>query len=173
MIDLGNRLICDDGTVILTPDAAMEVLYSGGDLANAWIMPCDDATMHNDSNRMLDTGLPRLNETDAPMYGGMDWYGSWHTPEPYASMDVLSHCMSRCNNDAQIKRVEQEYPMFEQRGMVPVLRHLVYMVDSLRDAGVFWGVGRGSSVSSMILYLIGINRIDPIEHGLEIDEFLK
>lgn len=173
MIDLGNRRIYDDGTVILSPAAAIEVLYAGGDLSSAWIDPCDDVTMHNDSNRMLDTGLDRLNDADGPMYGGTDWYGSWHTPEPYASMDVLSHCLSRCADDAQADRVRQEYSMFEERGMVPVLRHLTHMVDALREAGVFWGVGRGSSVGSMILYLIGINRINPMEHGLGIDEFLK
>ena len=57
--------------------------------------------------------------------------------------------------------------------MLPVLRHLVYMVDHFRREGITWGVGRGSSVSSFVLYLIGINRINPLEFGLDIKEFLK
>jgi len=173
MIDLGNRRICDDGTVILTPAAAMEVLYAGGSLDDAWVVPCEDVTMHNDSNRMLDAGMQQLKATDGPRYQNTNWYGTWGTPEPYASMDVLALCLDRCGTDDERVRVCEEFKLFQERDMVPVLRHLVHMVDRLRDAGVTWGVGRGSSVGSFVLYLIGINRINPLDYGLDINEFLK
>jgi hypothetical protein len=67
----------------------------------------------------------------------------------------------------------EEYVLFEERNMIPVLRHLIYMVQLLRQQGVLWGVGRGSSVSSYILFLIGINRIDPMKFNLDVSEFLK
>jgi DNA polymerase III alpha subunit len=57
--------------------------------------------------------------------------------------------------------------------MVSIMRHLIYCVDAWRQNGVVWGVGRGSSVCSFVLHLIGINRINPIEHGLDIGEWLK
>ena len=57
--------------------------------------------------------------------------------------------------------------------MIPVLRHLAWIVYHLRKMEIVWGVGRGSSVSSLLLYLIGINRIDPMKFGLDISEFLK
>lgn len=173
MIELGNRTICDDGTVILTPDAAMEVMYAGGSLDGAWLGPGEEVTMHNDSNRMLDMGFTQIQATEQPRYQGTQWYRQWTTPEPYASMDVLALCVDRCGTDDERIRVCEEYKLFEERDMVPVLRHLVHMVDAMRAAGVTWGVGRGSSVGSFVLYLIGINRINPLEHGLDIHEFLK
>lgn len=173
MIDLGDRRIHDDGTVVLTPNAAMEALYAGRSLDGAVVEPCEDATLHNDSNRLLDLGMTQLLVIDGPIHGHRDWYGDWITPEPYASMDVLAHCIARCDTDEQMERVCEEYQLFEQRDMLPVLRHLIYMVDRLRGSGVTWGVGRGSSVSSFMLYLIGINRINPLEFGLDINEFLK
>jgi hypothetical protein len=173
MIDFGNRRIFDDGTVVLSPDAAMEVIYAGGSLDGAWLEPCDDVTMHNDSNRMLDTDLSQLRATDGPRYGNTSWFDRWTTPEPYASMDVLSHCLDRCANQAERDRVAIEHGMFDERGMIPVLRHLMFAVDELRSKGITWGVGRGSSVSSLMLYLIGINRINPMDHDLDINEFLK
>jgi DNA polymerase III alpha subunit len=57
--------------------------------------------------------------------------------------------------------------------MIPVLRQLLYMIDRWRESSVVWGVGRGSSVSSFVLYLIGINRINPRRFGLDASEFFK
>ena len=48
-----------------------------------------------------------------------------------------------------------------------------YVVDTLRDNNIVWGVGRGSSVSSYVLYLIGIHKIDSVKYALPIDEFFK
>ena len=36
-----------------------------------------------------------------------------------------------------------------------------YLVDTMRNNNIVWGVGRGSSVGSFVLYKIGINRINP------------
>ena len=88
-------------------------------------------------------------------------------------MDVLSHCLAKCDTDAQRDRVRTEMQLFEARDMLPVLQHLIYMVDNLRKRGIVWGVGRGSSVSSYVLFLIGINRIDPLKFDLDVGEFLK
>ena len=43
---------------------------------------------------------------------------------------------------------------------------MIFLVDTLRQNNVIWGVGRGSSVSSYVLYLIGINRINPMKFNL-------
>jgi DNA polymerase III alpha subunit len=48
-----------------------------------------------------------------------------------------------------------------------------YLVDTLRKNNVVWGVGRGSSVASYILYLIGVHKVDSIKYNLDINEFLK
>jgi DNA polymerase III alpha subunit len=43
----------------------------------------------------------------------------------------------------------------------------------MRANNILWGVGRGSSVASYVLYLIGIHKIDSIKYELSIDEFIK
>lgn len=173
MIDLGDRQIHDDGTVILTTDAAVEVLYAGGMLDGAWLQPSEDVTLHNDSRRIMDSDLSPLRAAIGPQLGTRDWYHAWRTPEPWASQDMLSWCVERCKSDDEVERVCEEYKMFEARDMIPVLRHLSWMVDDMRERGVVWGVGRGSSVSSFVLHLIGINRINPLQFDLDIGEFLK
>jgi Bacterial DNA polymerase III alpha NTPase domain len=171
MIDLGNRWIADDGTVILSADAAVEALYAGSDLYGCVIEPHPDAELYQHSIKLLDMDLRTLI-TD-PQQLQQSWYDHWHTPMGYAEMDVLDHCLAKCNTDDQRVRVCEEMLLFEARDMIPVLRHLIYMVDHLRSRGKVWGVGRGSSVSSYVLFLIGINRIDPMKFNLDVSEFLK
>jgi len=48
-----------------------------------------------------------------------------------------------------------------------------YLVDLMRENNIVWGVGRGSSVSSFVLFLIGIHRINSIYYDLDVEEFLK
>jgi len=57
--------------------------------------------------------------------------------------------------------------------MLPMLQFLVYMVDQLKHNNILWGVGRGSSVSSYILYLIGVHKIDSVKYNLDYKEFLR
>jgi Bacterial DNA polymerase III alpha NTPase domain len=172
MIDLGNRQITAQGTVMLSMQAAVEALYAGSDLDGCVIDSIAEAQLYAHSNRLLDGDLLQLL-TDANQVTHRDWYHSWTTPEPYASMDVLAHCLDKCHTDDQRERVCEEIIMFMDRDMLPVLRHLIWMVQELRTRGIVWGVGRGSSVSSYVLFLIGINRIDPMKFDLDVSEFLK
>ena len=48
-------------------------------------------------------------------------------------------------------------------GMRHEIRYMVYLVDFMRENNIVWGVGRGSSVASYVLYLIGVHRIDSIQ----------
>lgn len=173
MIDLGDRRILDDGTVVCSETAAVEMLYRGLGLDNMLLEPCEDAELFNESNKRLDAGLPKIDVGQDEIYGSMDWYSIWMTPDGFDSIDVREFCLSMCNDEKQRKRVIMEMDLYEQRGMIPVLQHLIFMVSDLRNRGILWGVGRGSSVSSYVLYLIGINRINPLKFDLDIREFLK
>jgi len=48
-----------------------------------------------------------------------------------------------------------------------------YFVDTMQANNVVWGVGRGSSVASYVLYLIGVHKIDSIKYNLDWQEFLR
>lgn len=70
-------------------------------------------------------------------------------------------------------RVEQELELYDKYELLDVLRLCVFLVDKMREHKVVWGVGRGSSVASYVLYIIGIHKIDSVKYGLDIKEFLK
>lgn len=173
MIDLGNRKILKDGTVICEQSAIVELLYSGHDITNVLCADKLDEVEWNAAARVCDSKNAGPVHASGPAYDNIDWFGYWLTPEPWASINVRDWCISRCKTNEEQSRAVAEIDEFEKRGMVPVICHLIYCADQWRKNGVFWGVGRGSSVSSFVLYLIGINRINPMEYGLDISEWLK
>ena len=81
--------------------------------------------------------------------------------------------MERCTTTQQRDRVYAELLEYENRGMVIVLKFLKYLVDVCNENNIVLGVGRGSSVASYCLYLLGVHRIDSIKYKLDIKEFLK
>jgi DNA polymerase III alpha subunit len=99
---------------------------------------------------------------------------TWNMPEEYRSMDIKQHITKEYNlSKEQWRRVDLELEEFEQRGLTDLLRFLVYFIDTVRTNNVIYGVGRGSSIASYVLYLLKVHRIDSFKYNLDIKEFLK
>lgn len=97
----------------------------------------------------------------------------WFMPDEYKDMDIAKHVLNKCKTEAELQRVGEELLMFQERDMFDVLRYLKYFVDTMRENNKVWGVGRGSSVASYVLYLLGVHRVNSIYYGLDINEFLR
>jgi DNA polymerase III alpha subunit len=96
----------------------------------------------------------------------------WFIPREYQEMDIEAYVVQNSPKE-NYERVMQELQLFQQNNMIPVLKTMKYVVDTLRKNNVIWGVGRGSSVASYVLYLIGVHKVDSLYYDLPIDEFLK
>jgi len=102
-----------------------------------------------------------------------DLQSKWLMPDNYKTLDIAKYLLDLCSSDAELQRVGQELMLFQERNMFNLLRYLKYLVDTMRKHNIVWGVGRGSSVSSFVLFLIGVHRINSLYYDLSIDEFLK
>ena len=69
-------------------------------------------------------------------------------------------------------RVAKELSLFKTHGLFDILRVLIYVINTLDHNSVVWGVGRGSSVSSYVFYLIGVHDVDSVRYELDIEDFL-
>lgn len=98
---------------------------------------------------------------------------NWLMPEEYKQIDIAQHVIDLCKTDAEIQRAGQELLMFQERNLFNLLKYLKYLVDTMRDNKIIWGVGRGSSVASYVLYLLGVHRIDSMYYDLDPKEFLR
>jgi len=98
---------------------------------------------------------------------------NWHMPTEYKELDIAKYVLDLCKTEEELQRVGEELLLFQERDMFDLLRYMKYLVDTMRNNSIVWGVGRGSSVSSFVLYLIGIHKINSLYYDLSIDEFLK
>ena len=97
----------------------------------------------------------------------------WHMPDSYKTMDIATHVLDLCDTDAELQRCGEELILYQERGLMDLLRYLRYLVDVMRDNKVIWGVGRGSSVASFVLYKLGVHRINSLHYELDPTEFLR
>ena len=98
---------------------------------------------------------------------------NWHMPQSYKDLDIAQYILGLCNNEAELQRCGEELLLYQERNLFNLLRYLKYLVDIMTKNKVIWGVGRGSSVASFILYKMGVHRIDSIFYKLNINEFLR
>jgi DNA polymerase III alpha subunit len=97
---------------------------------------------------------------------------NWMIPKEYKEFDIEKFLIDQCpeqNYDRLIKELE----LYQKHDMVIVLKAMKYLVDIFRKNNIVWGVGRGSSVASYALYLIGVHKIDSVKYNLPIEEFFK
>lgn len=98
---------------------------------------------------------------------------NWHMPQEYKDMDIAAYVLGLCKEDYELQRVGKELLLFQERNAFDLLKYLKYLVDTLRKNNIVWGVGRGSSVASYVLFLLGVHKIDSLYYNLDIEEFLK
>ena len=114
----------------------------------------------------------RLHNCSVPEFHRLQ-QSNWHMPQEYKDLDIAEHVLSLCKNDAELQRVGEELLLYQERDLFNLLRYLKCLVDVMTQHQVIWGVGRGSSVASYVLYKLGVHRIDSLYYKLDIREFLR
>jgi hypothetical protein len=164
------------GRVHVTQDHLVTELYKNPEL-NIFNFLLDDPASFNNSNRLLHTKYPALSHYIALDMNVEDFDKenqlNWFMPDEYKQFDIVEWVLNQCSGEAELQRAGEELLQFQDRDMINLLRYLKYLVDTLRKNKVVWGVGRGSSVASFVLYKIGIHRINSLFYQLPLNEFLK
>lgn len=161
------------GRAILEDQEVLECLYNGKDITELNV----EKTILDQYNRtvsQLKTGkeLKVLEDMDPQSFDAHN-QKDWYMPEQFNSIDIESYVLGLSKTSEEIDRVKQELELYNKFGLYPVLKFLIYLIDLMRTNNIVWGVGRGSSVSSYILYLIGVHKVDSIRYKLDINDFLR
>lgn len=162
-----------------------QIIYSENDLVELYLTNTDltfsrpiisDKTINFDRDLNIDY-LPKvvqyINSDVSIEAFDLENQSNWHMPEEYKNFDIAQYVLDQCENQAEMQRAGQELLLYQERDMFVLLRYLKYLVDTMRANNIVWGVGRGSSVSSFVLFLIGVHKINSLYYDLEIEEFLK
>jgi len=155
----------------------VDMIYSGhADKVHVVLCdPSDDVDRFNAA--MEEQSLDKLKkyiplDVDQKTFDGA-CQSEWFMPESYKHINLLDYIINKCADPSEAQRAYEELAEFEKRGLNNLLRYMIYLVDYMRENDIVWGVGRGSSVASYVLYLIGVHRINSIQYGLDWREFLR
>jgi len=165
--------------VSVTESEAFTALYHSKiqDLQGVFVDSTDVIEQYNQACDINADRIPRLvtlpDITISQQEFDQQNQAQWFMPDRYREFPLVEWLYSQCTSAEQHARVSEELTLFVQYGMYDLLTYLKYLVDTMRSHGVVWGVGRGSSVASYCLYLMGVHKVDSIKYKLDIKEFLK
>jgi hypothetical protein len=166
------------GEIIFNESDLFNLVMSGSDLSNFSQVPVDppvdlssiaDITDSVPEFRSYCSDIEKLSVEQFDRERRQHWF----MPAEYQQLDIAKHVLELCQTDAELQRVAQELLMYQERNLFDLLRYLKYLVDTMRQNQIIWGVGRGSSLASYVLYLMGIHRIDSMLYELDPAEFLR
>lgn len=164
------------GQVHVTQDDLVTELYKNP-AQNIFSFLLDDPVRFNNSNKILHAGYQPLQHYTNPNLNIDEFdkenQNNWFMPNEYKNIDIYQFVLDQCNGEAELQRAGQELLIYAERGLVDMLRYLKYLVDTFRKNGIVWGVGRGSSVASFVLFIIGVHKVNSLYYDLDIKEFLK
>jgi len=136
-----------------------------------------DPESYNAAVDSLYLDWPKLNKLEELTCSVEEFHAAnqqnWFMPQEYHDMDIAKWLLDRCADQNELQRTGHELLEYAERGYMDMLKYLKYLVDSMRNNNIVWGVGRGSSVASFVLYLIGVHKIHSLRHNLEFEEFMR
>ena len=158
----------------------IDMIYTGHS-DKVHVVLCDEENDIDKFNEACkEQGLPKLQkyiplDVDQKTFDGV-CQSEWFMPDAYKAINVYEYVLQKaetpCPKHIQ-DRIWEELDAFKERDMLNLLRYMIYLVDFMRENNIVWGVGRGSSVASYVLYLIGVHKINSIQYGLDWREFLR
>ena len=151
-----------------TEQQGIELLYRNKDISD---IVFEDPTLFNQFADQLDVEALILEA---------NWSQDFNIPQHYKDIDVeeyvrklIPNGVDSTDNAETSQRVEMELSLYKARNLYSILQLMIYIVDMMRKNNLVWGVGRGSSVASYVLYLIGVHKVDSVQFDLDYHEFMR
>ena len=168
--------ILDNGLVLVNYENIPDMILSGIPLSNFYVEKNERTLKENNKTKEFVFG--DINSyykfyPDDVLLNSTPGINDWLIPEEYLTMDIEEYILSLANNTDEIIRINYELEIFKKRDLLVFLRISKYLIDIFKYKDIVYGVGRGSSVASFILYKIGIHRINSLEYDIDFSEFLE
>jgi len=166
------------GQMIFSEDDCVDILMRGQSLqVNGMLV---DATVDLETAALMLENVPLFmiyNELAMQSVTVEDFdhrnQSQWLMPDEYKQLDIAEYVLGLCDSETALQRVGEELLLYQARDLFDLLRYLKFLTDLMQQNNLIWGVGRGSSVASYVLYLLKVHRIDSLHYNLDIAEFLR
>ena len=167
------------GELIFSEDDICDLLMQGRTIDSLKHVRVDETvdlenliTLVEQPESLLTWGFPHNSDMAVPEFH-LTQQNSWHMPDDYRTLDIAEYVLGLCKSEAELQRCGEELLLYQEHNLFDLLRYLKYLVDVMQTNRMIWGVGRGSSVASYVLYLIGVHRVNSLFYDLDPQEFLR
>ena len=118
-------------------------------------------------NYLLDNKITKYeeNETSVDL--------SYNIPKKYLEMDLDEKIQKIIEEESEIGqiRIQNEYLEFKRRNLESFLKTIIYIIDEFKNNNVVYGIGRGSSCASYLLFKLGLHSVDCLKYNIPMHEF--
>ena len=168
------------GQVTFEVDEVLSMLYTGQSIADCVLSDAQELSLHQKDAKKFE--IDPLPASVKPQQPALDYHAvkssAWQMPEQYKTLDIeqlLSQKMADKGllDAVYVERISSEMHEYRSRNMIDTLRFLHYLMDTCKQHAIVTGIGRGSSVSSLVLHLLDVHHIDPVKYDLHYNEFLR
>lgn len=174
---LSDRVLRFDGVSIVEPDLLSLFLMRG-------LKPSELRTTEMTEEVIRFNELVGREKITDLVNEPISFSFDWNIDDKYKDLDVEKYVVSLFESkvteldytedqlETAIVRVSTELQEFERRGLFDLLRVIVYVLDTFKRNNQVYGVGRGSSCASFVLFLMGLHVVDPIKFEVPLEEFM-
>jgi DNA polymerase III alpha subunit len=165
---LKERLLLGDGTSVVEPESVYELLLRQVPPSKIKL------TEHSlDTIKFNERSEVQLLEFSVDQE--LSFSPKWLIPERYLNLDLQDYfaneIVQKKLNEQQIERVCEELHQVYKFNFENGLRTIIYVVETFKKNNQLWGIGRGSSCASYLLYLIGLHQVNPLQYNIHWSEF--
>lgn len=172
-----DRTLWYDGSVTVNPSELISLVLKNKFKGNLYTTEITKEI--NDYNRLVNSDNQISIKT-----ANKELNTNWNIPNEYKQINIKNYILDKLGNEViechlsdkdvilRVSRIIKELKIYNKLNLNDLLRALIYIIDTFNKENVVWGVGRGSSVSSYVLYLIGVHDIDSVLYDLNFSEFL-
>lgn len=160
----------DNGFLSLDTEEVIEELLNGNRVNNIFLTDKEEVEKYNDSCKQYHKTPLNFNNKKVDLN---TLSNKWNIPKEYLDIDPVEYLVKLCKTDVEQRRVSDELVEFHKRDQLIIINLMIYIVDTLRKNNIVWGIGRGSSVASFCLYLVGINKINPLQYDIDYRDFFR
>jgi len=171
---LSDRILWIDGDSTVKPPFIIETVTKGNTVKNLYV---DEVTKDIKQFNLNVTSKNRIRIKEELQPLNFDW----DIPDEYKTIDLVDYIAGilepqvadLADRGAREERIASELILFNKMGLFDTIKVLIYIINTFIEKDIVWGVGRGSSVSSYLLYVIGVHDVDSFHYNLDITEFLR
>ena len=168
MLDLKNRILTSDGKSIVWESKIFQMLLETGEVPEHMkVLETEDAVKFD---KKYGTHIVYRDEEEPGLHPDTEYDLQKFTK----LVEFLENTKRDDTPDSDhLDRLEMELDYFMRSNHQHFLLKISDLIEKFREDGVVWGVGRGSSCSSYVMYLIGVHDVNPIKYKINFSEFSK